>query len=54
MSQTIKIVNGKIILIDRIIPNGTVLIRNGIIQAIEEGDITISNQNCSIWNNSIN
>ena len=42
MSQTIKIVNGKIILIDRIIPNGTVLIRNGIIQAIEEGDITIS------------
>ena len=42
MNQTIKIVNGKIILIDRIIPNGTVLIRNGIIQAIEEGDITIS------------
>lgn len=42
MNQTIKIVNGKIILIDRIIPKGTVLITNGIIQAIEEGDIPIA------------
>ena len=42
MNQTIKIYNGKIILIDRIIPQGTVLIKDGIIQAIEEGDITIS------------
>ncbi len=42
MNRTIKIYNGKIILIDRIIPQGTVLIKDGIIQAIEEGGITIS------------
>jgi N-acetylglucosamine-6-phosphate deacetylase len=39
MERRIKINNGKVILADRIIPNGTVLVENGIIAGVEEGDV---------------
>lgn len=39
MERKIKINNGKVILADRIIPNGTVLVENGIIAGVEEGNI---------------
>ncbi len=39
MSQQIKIYNGKLIVPGKIIPNGTVLVTDGIITAIEERDI---------------
>lgn len=39
MQQRIKIFNAKVIVPGRIIPRGTVLITNGIITAIEEGDL---------------
>lgn len=42
MHQPIKISNGKIILPGKILPNGTIIIENGVITAIEEGNIQIS------------
>jgi N-acetylglucosamine-6-phosphate deacetylase len=42
MQQSIKIFNGKIILPERTIPNGTILIKDGIITALEEGSIEIN------------
>jgi N-acetylglucosamine-6-phosphate deacetylase len=39
MHQRIKIFNGKIILPGKIIPNGTVLVTDGKITAVEQGDI---------------
>ena len=39
MERKIKINNGKVILADKIIPNGTVLVENGIIAGVEEGNI---------------
>lgn len=39
MHQRIKIFNGRIILPGKIIPNGTVLVADGKITAVEEGDI---------------
>jgi len=41
-SQRLKISNGKIITADRIISQGVVLVKNGIIEAIEEGDIEVA------------
>lgn len=42
MLQKIKIYNGKVILPGRIIPNGTVLITDGVITAIEEGNTDLT------------
>ena len=39
MERKIKIKNGKVILAERIIPHGTVLVENGIIIGVEEGDV---------------
>ena len=39
MERKIRIKNGKVILTDKIIPHGTVLVDNGIIIGIEEGDV---------------
>jgi N-acetylglucosamine-6-phosphate deacetylase len=41
-STTIKIYNGKLILSDKIITNGSVLISNGKIEAVQEGEIESS------------
>ena len=41
-SQPIKIFNGRIITPHRIIPNGTVLIQEGAITAVSEGDIEVA------------
>jgi N-acetylglucosamine-6-phosphate deacetylase len=40
--SSIKIFNGQIILADKIIPNGTVLVSNGKIEAVKEGEIECS------------
>jgi N-acetylglucosamine-6-phosphate deacetylase len=42
MQQSIKISNGKIILPGRTIPNGTIIIKDGIITALEAGNIEIT------------
>lgn len=42
MQQRIKIYNGKVILPGKIIPRGTVLVTDGVITAIEDGDIDIA------------
>ena len=42
MHQPKKIYNGKIILRDKIIPQGTVLVSDGVIKGIEEGDIEMN------------
>ena len=42
MPQQIKIYNGKVIVPGKIIPRGTVLVTDGIITAIEEGDIDLA------------
>ena len=42
MERKIKITNGKVILTDRIIPHGTVLVENGIIIGVEEGNVECS------------
>ena len=42
MHHPIKIYNGKIILRDKIIPQGTVLVSDGVIKGIEEGDIEMA------------
>jgi len=39
MERKIRIKNGKVLLADRIIPQGTVLVENGIIISVEEGDV---------------
>lgn len=39
MERKIKIKNGKVILAERIIPHGTVLVENGIIIGVEEGNV---------------
>ena len=39
MERKIRIKNGKVILADRIIPHGTVLVENGTIVGVEEGDV---------------
>ncbi len=39
MERKIKITNGKVILTDRIIPHGTLLVENGIILGVEEGNV---------------
>jgi len=39
MERKIRIKNGKVILADKIIPHGTVLVENGIIVGVEKGDI---------------
>ena len=39
MERKIKINNGKVILADKIIPNGTVLVENGMIAGVEEGNV---------------
>ena len=39
MERKIRIKNGKVILADRIIPHGTVLVENGTIIGVEEGDV---------------
>jgi N-acetylglucosamine-6-phosphate deacetylase len=39
MERKIRIKNGKVILTDRIIPHGTVLVENGTIIGVEEGDV---------------
>jgi len=41
-SQRLKISNGKIITSDRIIPQGVVLVKNGIIEAVEEGELEVA------------
>lgn len=41
-AQRLKISNGKIITSDRIIPQGVVLVKNGIIEAIEEGEVEVA------------
>ena len=41
MERKIKIKNGKVILAERIIPHGTVLVENGLIIGVEEGDVEI-------------
>jgi N-acetylglucosamine-6-phosphate deacetylase len=43
MERKIKITNGKVILTDRIIPYGTVLVENGIILGVEEGNVEFPN-----------
>jgi N-acetylglucosamine-6-phosphate deacetylase len=43
MERKIKITNGKVILTDRIIPHGTVLVENGIILGVEEGNVEFPN-----------
>ena len=43
MERKIKITNGKVILTDRIIPHGTVLVENGIIIGVEEGNVEFPN-----------
>ena len=42
MQQRIKIYNGKVILPGKIIPRGTVLVTDGVITAIEDGDIDLA------------
>jgi N-acetylglucosamine-6-phosphate deacetylase len=39
MERKIKITNGKVILTDRIIPHGTLLVENGTIVGVEEGNV---------------
>lgn len=39
MERKIRIKNGKVIIADRIIPHGTVLVENGTIIGVEEGDV---------------
>ena len=41
-SQRLKISNGKIITADRIISQGVVLVKNGIIEAVEEGELEVA------------
>ncbi len=43
MERKIKIKNGKVILAERIIPHGTVLVENGLIIGVEEGDVEFPN-----------
>ena len=45
MSSTIKIFNGKVILPEKIIPYGTVLVKDGLITAVVEGNIEVTDAN---------